>query len=120
MPNAKLPIQRASSTWEASASSALPTRIRKTFPATSCASRLSPPSARQALRRAKANASDDAGGAGAMFSEPINATGSLRAGGGRVASDGKAIAPDWQGIVKIRLDGAVCADASRHFELCHV
>jgi hypothetical protein len=46
------------------------------------------------LRRAKANASDDAGGAGAMFSEPINATGSLRAGGGRVASDGKAIAPD--------------------------
>jgi hypothetical protein len=29
-----------------------------------------------------------------MFSEPINATGSLRAGGGRVASDGKAIAPD--------------------------
>lgn len=43
--------------------------------------------------RAPAPASDD-GGAGAMFSEPINATGSLSAGGGRDASDGKAIAPN--------------------------
>ena len=91
MPNSKLPIQRASKTWLASASSALPTRTRKTFPATSCASRLSLRSARMALTRAIRPAAAE-GGAGATFSESTSATGSLRAAGGRVASDGKAIA----------------------------
>ncbi len=90
MPNSKLPIQRASKTWVASASTALPMRTRKTFPATNCASRLSLRSARMALTRAMTRAAV-VGGAGVTFSEPTKATGSLRAGGGRVASDGKAI-----------------------------
>ena len=90
MPNWKLPIQRASKTWLASASMALPTRTRKTFPATSCASRLSLRSARMTLMRAMMPAAVD-GGAGATFSESTSVTGSLCAGGGRVANDGKAI-----------------------------
>ncbi|HSP49884.1 MAG TPA: hypothetical protein VLN61_06830 [Pseudolabrys sp.] len=66
MPNWKLPIQRASKTWLASASSALPTRTRKTFPAMSCANRLSLRSARMALMHAMMPAAVS-GGTGATF-----------------------------------------------------
>ena len=41
MPNSKLPIQRANSTWEPNASNALTTRIRNTVPARRCANRCS-------------------------------------------------------------------------------
>jgi hypothetical protein len=76
MPNSKLPIQRANRTCDSSASKALPTRTRKTFPATNWASRLSWRSASTDLMRAKTRASAD-GGAGFTFSG---------------AKDGKAIA----------------------------
>lgn len=66
-------------------------RTRKTFPATSCASRLSFRSANKDLMRATMRASAD-DGADFTFSESIRATGSLRAGYGRDANDGKAIA----------------------------
>ena len=85
MPNSKLPIQRASSTWLASASSALATRTRKTFPAKSCASLESLRSPRMALMRAMRRAAAE-GGATATFSDSASATGSLRAGDGRFAS----------------------------------
>ncbi len=90
MPNSNLPIQRASSTWETSASMALATRTRNTLPATSCAMRLSLRSARIALTRAIRPAAEK-GEAGRAVSVSLSATGSLRAGGGRDAKDGKAI-----------------------------
>ena len=90
MPNSNEPIQRASSTCETSASAALPTRTRNTLPATSCASRLSPLSARIALTRAMQAAGGASGGASSTRG---NATGFV-CGGGRDASDDLAIAPD--------------------------
>ena len=90
MPNSTRPIQRASSTCEMSANNALPTRTRKTLPATICASRLSVRSPRIAFTRAIAPPNEN-GGAGVTFSEPVSDTGSLRAGGDRGAGDGIAI-----------------------------
>jgi hypothetical protein len=60
------------------------------LPAMSCAMRDSLFSVRMALMRATARASGDAG----AVAEPVVVAGSLRAGGGRDTSDGKAIAPD--------------------------
>jgi hypothetical protein len=59
----------------------------------SWASRLSLRSASIVLTREIAPASD-LGCAGATFSEPTKAAGSVRACGSRDAGDGKAIAPD--------------------------
>ncbi len=90
MPNSNWPIQRASNTWLTSARNAEAMRTRKTLPATSCASRLSLRSDRIARTRAIAPR-NDSGGADVAGSEPISVTGSLRAGGGRIAGDGEAI-----------------------------
>src|SRR5689334_14143006 len=111
-PNSKPPIHRASRTCETSASSALPTRTKKTFPATSCASLLSPPSAITGFSRARMRAPKDAV-AVFVFSELTRATGFLRARCRGAARDGWAIELAYQGTVKNRLDAAV----SGHFQL---
>src|SRR5271169_6977616 len=111
MPNSNEPIQRASSTCVPSASTALATRIRNTLPAISCASLESLLSARVALMRANRPAAAERG------ADITDGTGSVNSGSGRDASDGKAISVFWQGIVKNRLDGVVCAMKSGSFEL---
>ena len=92
MPNSKLPIQRASKTWLASASNAAADAHQKNFSGDELREPLVAALGEDGLDARDRGRAAASGGAGAAFSESTSATGSLRAGGGRFASDGEAIA----------------------------